>query len=279
MIAVRAECDTWWSATLGHLDINVGFARAVLENLVDGRLWADRAPASRAMHALHPYGMSLVWGDALDEAIGSLVSHLRAGEYRATDEWLQIDPRWHSLDWDSMLDAVTPGNGPSAHRPVRFSRVNFAFDRARFAVMRGSDPIPAGWSVRRATASDFGMAGSVVPRYFWRSAEQFLAHGGGWCIERDGVVGAVAFASFRFGDEVELGIETLPALRGQGLALAIATAMIRDLVAEGLTPVWSCRRENHASYELALKLGFYVTKVMPYYKLPSCRDLTPLGWP
>lgn len=258
---------------LDEVGINVGFARAVIGDKVDGELWVDRAASPRAAHALHPYGMSLLWGDALDEALEPVLDHLRAGRYRNRDEWLQVDPRWQALDWDALLDAVTAeaATESGGHRPVRYSRVNFTFDPARFLALHPSDAIPAGALARRATAPDFELAGSVVPKFFWRDAAQFLAHGGGWCIERDGAVGAIAFSSFRFDHELELGIETMPASRRQGLALAVATVMIRDLVAAGLTPVWSCRKENTASYELALRLGFQATKIIPYYRLPAMR--------
>ena len=271
MILTRTESNSWVGESLDRVDINIGFARAVTDNLVDGSLWLDRMSAPRAMHALHPYGMSLVWGDALDEVIDPLASHLREGQYRIKDEWLQIDPRWYTLDWDSLLGAIpAEAERDSGERcPIRFSRVNFGFDQERFLDLHGSRVVSKEWNVRRATESDFDMAGSVVPKHFWRSAPQFLAHGGGWCLERDGVVGAIAFSSFRFDNELELGIETAPTARRQGLGLMIAIVMIKDIIDAGLIPVWSCRRENTASYELALKLGFYVKKMLPYYWLPA----------
>jgi predicted GNAT family acetyltransferase len=64
-------------------------------------------------------------------------------------------------------------------------------------------------------------------------------------------------------------VETLPEHRGKGYALAAAAAMIHVAVASGLTPVWSCRRENVASVRLAERLGFSVSRVGLYYRLPA----------
>ena len=120
------------------------------------------------------------------------------------------------------------------------------------------------------TAADFDHDGiSVTPRAFWRDADQFLAHGGRLCAQREDTVGAIAFASFRFDRSLEIGIETRPEHRGQGLALAVAIALIRQILADGLEPVWSCRKENTASLVLAQRLGFVVTQQLPYYRLPA----------
>jgi RimJ/RimL family protein N-acetyltransferase len=96
----------------------------------------------------------------------------------------------------------------------------------------------------------------VVPGGFWPDAASFLAHGGGAVVERDGEVGAIAFTSYRWDDRVEIGIETLPAHRRQGLASRAAAALIERVLAAGLTPVWSCREDNTGSVRLAERLGF-----------------------
>ena len=67
---------------LHDVTLNHGFARAVTEGVVDGRLWTDRTGDVQAAHALHPYGMSLVWGPHLGRAIEPLARHLRGGQYR-----------------------------------------------------------------------------------------------------------------------------------------------------------------------------------------------------
>lgn len=257
---------------LHEVTLNHGFARAVTEGLVQGRLWTHGAGDAQAAHALHPYGMSLVWGRHLECALEPLARHLRGGHYRRADEWLQIDPRAVQLDWDRWLDAVPgkPDQAPAGPQVQRYTRVNFQFDAALFRQRHAMARVPAGWQIRAMTAAEFDLGGvSVTPRAFWRDPAQFLAHGGGLCAQRDGEVGAIGFSSFRFDRTLEIGIETRPAQRGQGLALAIAIALIHRILAEGLEPVWSCRQENAASLALARRLGFVVTRQLPYYRLPG----------
>lgn len=243
--------------SLKEVAIFTGFIRAVLEGLAPGRVWTD----GDAAHALHDYGMSLVWGDGVGRTFPALVGHLREGAYRARDEWLQIDPRWTHLDWDGAL-----GVGREVER---FTRVNFRFDEATFRARHAAPSLPSGWMLKPMGEGEFNLPSVIVsPRPFWKSFADFRDHGGGICAVRNGEVGAIAFTSTRFDDWLEIGIETLAPFRGRGLARAVAVAMIQKCLANGLTPVWACRKENIGSFVLAQSLGFNVTKELPYYRLP-----------
>lgn len=251
--------------------LNTGFARAVVAGQVNGALWMDRPDRPRVFHALHAYGMSLVWGDAVADAFEAVVSHLRNGRYRTGVEWLQIDPRWQALDWDGRLGAVAmpaPAEAPC----IRHTRVNFEFVAGRFPMPSRPGILPGGWRLRPADVGDFALPGEVVPGHFWPDAGRFLAAGGGWCAERDGRVGAIAFVSCRWDDQVEIGIETFAHARRQGLGHAAAVALTAQILQAGLQPVWACRLENAASHALALKLGFEPSRHLPYYRLAVPSD-------
>ncbi|QZN85344.1 GNAT family N-acetyltransferase [Cellulomonas sp. C5510] len=254
---------------LDAVPLNVGFARAALD-VAGVTPWADRERDPRAFHVAHPYGMSLVWGAAAGEVRDAVAAHLAARRAAGHEEWLQIDPRWTTPAWDDVLGAVpleVAGDRPAPGSVVRHTRVNFACDPAAHRARLGALRPPEGWRTRRATEADFARSGAVVPSGFWPDAASFLAHGGGTVVERDGRVGAIAFTSYRTGDDLELGIETDPAFRRQGLASAAAAAMLADVLDAGLTPVWSCREDNVGSARLAQRLGFTPSSRTPYYHL------------
>lgn len=254
---------------LADVPINVGFAQAVVDGVSTGELWTDRSTAPRAFHAVHSYGMSLVWGPDVAAVADDVARHVRRRAAGGAQEWLQVEPRWTGLDWDDLLGAVpleahVTGDGA---RAVRRVRVNFDHDADGLARGRAAHPTPAGCVVRHATAADFAWPGRVVPAGFWPDAATFLAHGGGRVAELDGEPGAIAFCSFRTGADVELGIETRADLRRRGLAHVVCAAMIGDVLAAGLTPVWSCREDNVASVRLAESLGFVVSRRLPYFQV------------
>lgn len=53
---------------LDHVNINTMFARAVLEHLVPGSVYVDAVHNPRAFYVVHSYGMSLLFGEAGNEA-------------------------------------------------------------------------------------------------------------------------------------------------------------------------------------------------------------------
>lgn len=237
--------------SLRNVPIFTGFARAVIEHASPGRIWM----AEGAAHSLHSYGMSLVWGEDVARAFPVLLDHLRQGAYRSKDEWLQVDPRWAHLDWEKM-------------GAERFARINFRFDRALFEARHGAPVLPPGWSLQPLGADAFAMSDVVVsPNHFWKDVADLNLHGGGIAAVRDGEVGAIAFSATRFDDWLEIGIETRSAFRGQGLARAVAVAMVHKCFADGLTPVWACRKQNVGSFTLAQSLGFVVTAELPFWRL------------
>ncbi|WP_024285591.1 GNAT family N-acetyltransferase [Cellulomonas sp. KRMCY2] len=262
---------------LADVDVNVGFARVVVDDLVEGELWADRPREPRAFHAVHPCGMSLVWGPDVESVVDDVVRRIGDRAARGLGEWLQVEPSWHGLDWDRMLSAVpleryvvTEGSvGPARATvgAVRRTRLHFAFEPSAFAARPPVGTDAGTWSLRHATEADFTWEGSTVPGRFWPDAAAFLARGGGWVVEVDGTPAAISFCAFRVDDELEIGIETHPDYRRRGLASVAASAMIEDLLAADLTPVWSCREDNVGSLRLAHVLGFAVSRRLPYFEV------------
>lgn len=66
------------------------------------------------------------------------------------------------------------------------------------------------------------------------------------------------FAENDFGENIfaEIGINTLPEFRRQGLAYEVCAALINSLLSKGTVPLWSTASDNIASRNLAEKLGF-----------------------
>ena len=254
---------------LDDVATNVGFARAVVDGTAAGELWCDEVRDPRAFHVVHPYGMSLVWGADVASVVDEVAARVLERRASGFTEWLQIDPRWDALDWDGALgavplDATDPASPPAT---TRHTRVNFTLDAVTVATRSDGVPLNDGWVARPATEADFGVEGAVVPSAFWPNARTFLAHGGGVVLERAGEVGAIAFVSYRWDEQVEIGIETHPDHRRRGLARGAAATMIRTVLASGATPVWSCREDNTGSMRLAQSLGFVPVSWAPYFHL------------
>ncbi len=89
------------------------------------------------------------------------------------------------------------------------------------------------------------------------SITDFLAKSFGYCVVHDNEVVGWCMSEYNTGPRCELGIAVLPPYRRQGLALGLATAVIRHALAQNIHDIgWICWGDNRASVALAEKLGF-----------------------
>jgi GNAT superfamily N-acetyltransferase len=247
------------------LPINTLFVESVLCGHVDGTFFCDDECDPRAFYVVHPYGMALLWGSSeREDWLAWLRAHL-SEQHRPT-EWLQVYPDAWVPIVEAALTEQSVANGAEKH-----TRVNFTFDRSEYLRARAAlNPAIERASIVATTEAMFdAIEGSVVPKHFWRDANQFMCMAGGFSAIVEGELAATAFCSYRHGMQLEIGIETEPRYRGHGLAQLVASVLIDDCLRRGLEPVWACRLENVGSYRLATKLGFIPVRHLPYYRLPG----------
>ncbi|WP_342561671.1 GNAT family N-acetyltransferase [Paenibacillus sp. FSL R7-0345] len=264
---------------LDSVKINTLFARAVLEQKIAGKVYADDADDPRAFYIAHPYGMSLLFGESGNDAFNRALSDyiINKAKTRRAAEWLQADP---AGEWSGIVDDIlddynhSPGviaaylqDAHSTRVIQRNTRVNFVLDRPLFAAAKAN----AGRQdtrIARMTGEHFAaLEQGVVPRFFWRDAAHFLSEGAGFVLVEDGEIAAAAFSSCVSRDQLEIGIETMQDHRAKGYASLVSAALIEYCLDHGLEPVWACRLENTGSYRLAQKLGFRPVLTLPYYCL------------
>ncbi|OKP82430.1 hypothetical protein A3842_10455 [Paenibacillus sp. P3E] len=263
---------------LDQVKINTLFARAVLEQRIPGKVYADSKDIPRAFYVVHPYGMSLVYGDSSNSSFNRGLSDyiLDREGIRLYAEWLQGDPAGEWSEWIDALAAVHNSElqvrggmiEQDDHRLIqRNTRVNFRLDREAYFAARAQFFKQDAALVRTGKEQFATLTGSVVPKYFWRDEEHFLAEGVGFSIMEGDETASTAFASCSAGGQLEIGIETAEAFRGRGYAFTVSSALIDYCLDHPLEPVWACRLENQGSYYLAQKLGFKPSLTLPYYRL------------
>ncbi|KWX87777.1 hypothetical protein AMQ83_11015 [Paenibacillus riograndensis] len=98
MIELEVEDYYRGLPALEQVKINTLFARAVLEQRIPGKVYADNKKKPGAFYVVHPYGMSLVYGNAANPDFYHWLSDYITGraENRIQAEVLQGDP---AGDW------------------------------------------------------------------------------------------------------------------------------------------------------------------------------------
>lgn len=100
------------------------------------------------------------------------------------------------------------------------------------------------------------ISGKIVPSLFWNDVNDFLAKGKGYCITCNHEIASWAFSAAASTKEIDIGIETNPGYKRQGLGMIVANKMVQYTIEQAKSPVWACHCKNAASEKIAEKLGF-----------------------
>lgn len=126
--------------------------------------------------------------------------------------------------------------------------------RSEVALRLAEAPTLASSRARLLSAADE----TLVEAFEAGSASYFLAAEQAPCygVVVDGLLVSIAHSSRRTALACELGVETLPAARRNGHALAVTTAWGEAIRRESLTPIYSALAANIASLGLAARAGY-----------------------
>ncbi len=242
---------------LRNVTINNLFARSVAEKKVNGSVYVDNTEKPGTFYIVHPYGMSLLFGETGNDNFNSgfLEYALNTSGVRNRYEWLQAFPgSWNkklsALFGDNLVKSADNTGNNKNNKIEENTRVNFKFNKEKYLDFKSKN-IDNKYNILRTDKEMFeNMQGSVVPKYFWNDAEHFCNHGVGYSLIYENKQVSVAFSSFIHDKQLELGIETLEGYKGKGFALYTCSALIDYSIDNGYEPVWACRLENTGSYKL-----------------------------
>jgi len=266
-----------YSLVIQHLysmTINNLFARSVIENKVNGSVYADKLDNPETFYIVHPYGMSLLIGNINNKKFNLLFRDyaLNINKSRLKNEWMQAFPdKWHTvlndLFKESIIKSSDNNNKMQSGILELNTRVNFKFNIKKYTIFKNRLNLSDIKIVRTDKKIFKSMKGTVIPFYFWNNVNDFLKHGIGFSIFYNNKLASTAYSAFIHDDKLELGIETIKEFRRKGLAQYTCSALIDYCIEKNFEPVWACSLENIGSYNLALKLGFEEVCRVPYYKL------------
>ncbi|MCP4460684.1 MAG: GNAT family N-acetyltransferase [Cytophagales bacterium] len=256
---------------LNGVTINNLFARSVVEKNVIGNIFVDNEDNPSTFYVIHPYGMTLLFGDCNNEEFNNAFKNysLKANQHRNQMHWMQAFPS----SWDDVLLDLYKGNllesSDSADNIAieLNTRLNFKFNLAKYQEFKQKNTNNELDIVRTDKTMFENMVGSVVPSYFWDTAEDFFSKGIGFSVLHENKIATTAYSSVLLDKTLELGMETIEEFRGKGFAQHACSALIDYCLENDFEPIWACRLENIGSYKLAVKLGFEPTLKLPYYKL------------
>jgi GNAT superfamily N-acetyltransferase len=257
------------TVTINHL-----FVKAVLEYHIQGKVYVDNVIHPKTFYVVHPYGMSLLFGDCNNMEFNKQLRNyaLNIDHSRTNFEWMQAFPEnWHPVIeqlFDGKIISQKDNTANIEYGMVEVNgRVNFRFNREKYLKFKSELLLPDFPIIRTDSKVFQEIKGAVVPANFWNNADDFVSRGMGFTVIIDDKPASTAYSAFVIDNKLEIGIETMAEFRGKGLAQYSCSALIDYCIEMGYEPVWSCKRENNASYQLAQKLGFEPILEIPFYRL------------
>ncbi|WP_165045183.1 GNAT family N-acetyltransferase [Dysgonomonas sp. ZJ709] len=245
--------------------INNLFARSVVEQKVEGEIFVDNIKDPKTFYVIHPYGMSLLFGNFDNETFNSEFKEyvLNTNHNRKGDEWMQVFP----TDWEQVLKDLfndIPSNIVEFNTRTNFNlNIDKYFDTK--SMREKADPLVRIARTDKETCES--IKGTVIPLKFWNGSADFVENGVGFSSFYNGELASTAFSAFIHDNKLELGIETSEEFKGKGLAYKTCSALIDYCIENKLEPLWACRSDNTGSYKLAETLGFEKSIETAYYKL------------
>jgi GNAT superfamily N-acetyltransferase len=258
---------------LSEVTINNLFARSVVEKKVTGKVYVDNVKTPKTFYIVHPYGISLLFGDSHCQTFNEkfLDYSLNTSRVRSRHEWMLSYPDdWHKvlsdLYSDKMIKSADNINNVETAVIELNTRTNFKFNQENYKTCNKAI-LPDDCKIVRTDMKTFkDMKGLVIPASFWDTADDFINNGVGFSLYCNEKLAATAFSAFIHDDKLEIGIETITDYRSKGFARLVCSALIDYSIKNGFEPVWACKKENTGSFNLAQKLGFEVSMEIPYYR-------------
>lgn len=259
---------------LMEVKINNLFARSVVENHVEGMVYADQCNHPETFYVVHPYGLSLLFGKPDNKKFNkAFLNHaLNRNRKRGALEFMQVYP----TAWEEKLTAlfgkhlVYPmDSNPNNQQGLieLHSRINYQFNEERYRLLKQSS-WEANYQIVPINERMYeAIRGSVVPDFYWKNAAHFANDGIGFAVIIDGKIASFAFSAFVHDNKIEIGVETYPEYQRKSLAQYACMAVIDYCLKNKRIPVWACRKGNTGSCKLAEKMGFEPVKAHAYYKL------------
>lgn len=257
---------------INTIDYNHIFAEMVVLNQAQGEIFVNCISHPTTCLIIHQYGMAFLCGDTTNKLFNDQLIQYLSRKNESKPKYLLI----HPLTWESVLNNLLKENLMELKSPdnieekdntfIKTRRVNFTFNRDSII----QEDIPNGFYLRKIDSDLFyQIQGSVVPQTFWKDDEAFHKHSIGFTLLHGSQVVSTCFVSYKTDQILELGIETSLDYRQKGYSLIPANALLCYCLEHHYTPLWSCRKENSASYKTAIKLGFIPLSEHPYYLIPN----------
>ena len=128
---------------LKQVKINNLFARSVIEKKISGKVFVDNIENPKTFYVVHPYGMSLLFGDSQNPNFNNkfLDYSLNLNKMRDRHEWMQAYPGdWHKVLSELYCNCMIKSEENKENTETGIielnTRINFKFNREKYILKK-----------------------------------------------------------------------------------------------------------------------------------------------
>ena len=156
---------------------------------------------------------------------------------------------WDVDGWEDFVPDVLASRPPVRDRELLYTLDVSQTDKV--AALEALMVPPPGYGIRAVDAGILDSTGiahaddvrNEILRQ-WRSLDDFLSRGFGYCLLGDNTITTWCLAEYPAGEEISIGVETVEEYRRRGHATVASAAMIRECIRRGITPYWDLWASN-----------------------------------
>ena len=160
--------------------------------------------------------------------------------------------------WKSVIPFVLPDQ-----KVIEIFRTPHELDKQKFSQeILPKAIVPEGFEIRKLEAD---LAEKIGVLASWSSIDDFLTHGIGYAVMKEGQLASYCYSVFSSQEAVEIDVQTIENFRGLGLATLVCSTLMQASILKGKKPNWECFKDNSSSLKLAERLGYSAKHEYPVY--------------
>lgn len=234
--------------------------RAVIELKQDGYIYVDSDKDPSSCMAITKFGFGFMFGDTNNKDFNASIGNLIFEESTLRVAYFL----WYKppIVWIEKLDEFPEG------LINKRERIRFRFDFDRFKEIPTKGNFSSQYTLRRVEKymiKKMERFGLDFPTRFWRSIDDFLTNGFGFCMFKGEDIVSICYTACLVDGIAEVDIATLDAYRGLGLGKVLAFSFTEYCLKNHVVPTWDCFTYNEASRKIAEDIGFIEKERYPFY--------------
>ena len=233
--------------------------RAVIESAQDGRIFVDRETDSESCIVFTKFGFTYLFGNQNNKKFNAEIANLIFNDSNLKLNYL--------LWYKPPICWITKFNKFSQETFRLRERIRYKFDVSQFNQSKGPS-VASKYKLKRidnTLVNQISHFSIDFPTRFWRSPNDFLESGFGFCMLYKNTVVGICYTACITSSLAEIDVATIEEHRGNKIGSILTHTFISYCIKNNIEPTWDCFTYNEPSKRIAEAMGFVKKERYSFY--------------